>query len=95
MMVITPDAWITRTALSPPISPCSPICQDAGYEVGLLGKAHVKDLGKRRWDYYFGYPGAATDYFWPVITEGSKGVLGQPRSTTDMWKMIIDGPFSG
>lgn len=52
--------------------------QDAGYEVGLFGKAHVKDLGKRRWDYYFGYPGAATDYFWPVITEGSKGVLGPP-----------------
>ena len=54
------------------------LLRDAGYEVGLFGKAHVKDLGKRRWDYYFGYPGAATDYFWPVITEGSNGKLGPP-----------------
>ena len=33
---------------------------------------------KRNWDYYFGYPGAATDYFWPVITEGSHGQSGPP-----------------
>ncbi len=54
------------------------LLREAGYEVGLFGKAHVRDLGKRNWDYYFGYPGAATDYFWPVITEGSNGRVGPP-----------------
>lgn len=55
------------------------LLRDAGYEVGLFGKAHVAELGKRQWDYYFGYPGAATDYFWPEITEGSRGVVGPPK----------------
>ena len=54
------------------------LLREAGYEVGLFGKAHVRDLDKRNWDYYYGYPGAATDYFWPVITEGSHGRVGPP-----------------
>ncbi|HTX33966.1 MAG TPA: sulfatase [Bryobacteraceae bacterium] len=54
------------------------LLRDAGYEVAVFGKAHVRDLGKRNFDYFFGYPGAATDYFWPVITEGSHGELGPP-----------------
>ena len=54
------------------------LLREAGYEVGLFGKAHVRDLDKRNFDYYFGYPGAATDYFWPVITEGSHGRSGPP-----------------
>lgn len=52
--------------------------RSAGYEVAVFGKAHVKDLGLRNWDYYFGYPGANTDYFWPVIQEGSHGKLNPP-----------------
>ena len=55
------------------------LLREAGYEVGLFGKAHVRDLGKRQFDYYFGYPGAATDYFWPVITEGSHGETTPPK----------------
>jgi arylsulfatase A-like enzyme len=54
------------------------LLREAGYEVGLFGKAHLRDLDKRNWDYYFGYPGAATDYFFPVITEGSNGKVGPP-----------------
>jgi arylsulfatase A-like enzyme len=45
----------------------------ADYEVALFGKAHVGGLGKRHWNYYFGFPSAATDYFWPVIEEGADG----------------------
>jgi len=55
------------------------LLREAGYEVGLFGKAHVADLGTRNFDYYFGYPGAATDYFWPVITEGSHGKVAPPK----------------
>ncbi|HVN06884.1 MAG TPA: sulfatase [Bryobacteraceae bacterium] len=54
--------------------------QSAGYEVALFGKAHVAGLGERNWDYYFGYPGAATDYFWPVVIEGSHGKLTPPKT---------------
>ncbi len=54
--------------------------REAGYEVALFGKAHVGKLGKRQWDYYFGYPGASTDYFWPVIEEGSQGEVGPPQT---------------
>ena len=56
------------------------LLRQAGYQVGLFGKAHVKDLGLREWDYYFGYPHPSTDYFWPVIQEGSHGKLGEPRT---------------
>jgi arylsulfatase A-like enzyme len=55
------------------------LLRQAGYEVGLFGKAHVADLAKRQWDCYFGYDGAATDYFWPVIVEGSHGRTGPPK----------------
>jgi len=54
------------------------LLSDAGYEVGLFGKAHVAGLPRRNWDYYFGYPGASTDYYWPVITEGAHGQAGPP-----------------
>lgn len=56
------------------------LLRDAGYEVVLFGKAHVKALGERNWDYYLGYPSAATDYFWPVFHEGRNGQVGQPRT---------------
>ena len=56
------------------------LLRDAGYQVGLFGKAHVKDLGKRYWDYYFGFPSAATDYFWPVIEQGAGGVVEEPKT---------------
>src|SRR5215469_6810034 len=51
------------------------LLRDAGYEVALFGKAHVVDLGKRYWDYYFGFPSPATDYFWPEIEQGAHGVV--------------------
>jgi len=51
------------------------LLRNAGYEVALFGKAHVKDLGKRYWDYYFGFPSPATDYFWPEIEQGAQGAV--------------------
>jgi arylsulfatase A-like enzyme len=47
--------------------------REAGYEVALFGKAHIGRLGERQWDEYFGFPGAAADYFWPRIQAGSHG----------------------
>jgi arylsulfatase A-like enzyme len=51
----------------------------AGYEVALFGKAHVGRLGERQWDYYFGFPGAAADYFWPRIEDGANGKIESNR----------------
>jgi arylsulfatase A-like enzyme len=51
----------------------------AGYEVALFGKAHVGRLGERQWDRYFGFPGAAADYFWPQIQEGANGKIESNR----------------
>ena len=55
------------------------LLRNAGYEVALFGKAHIGKLGERAWDSYFGYPGAATDYFWPVIDEGADGKVKPPQ----------------
>jgi arylsulfatase A-like enzyme len=54
--------------------------RDTGYEAALFGKAHVRALGERNWDAYFGYPDASADYFWPVITEGSHGKVKEPKT---------------
>jgi arylsulfatase A-like enzyme len=51
------------------------LLRGAGYEVALFGKAHVGGLGLRQWDRYFGFPGAAADYFWPRIQAGSNGII--------------------
>lgn len=81
------------------------LLREAGYEVALFGKAHVGELAKRNWNYYLGYPGAATDYFWPVMEEGRDGRIENSRTyegyvedvVTDhviRWlKQKRDGPF--
>jgi arylsulfatase A-like enzyme len=56
------------------------LLREAGYEAALFGKAHVGRLGERQWDYYFGFPGAAADYFWPRIQEGSHGKIDSTRT---------------
>jgi len=81
------------------------LLRNAGYDVALFGKAHLGGLGERNWNYYFGFPGAATDYFWPVIDEGADGKVKPPQTlegyvddlVTDRaisWmKQKRDGPF--
>jgi arylsulfatase A-like enzyme len=56
------------------------LLREAGYQVALFGKAHVGRLGERQWDQYFGFPGAATDYFWPRIQSGSHGKIESTRT---------------
>ncbi len=56
------------------------LLRDAGYDTSLFGKAHVGRLGERNWNYYLGYPGAATDYFWPVMEEARDGKVSAPKT---------------
>lgn len=55
----------------------SDILHENGYDVAMCGKAHIGNaLRDRYWDYYFGYGGAAADYYWPRIVEGVNGKMG-------------------
>jgi arylsulfatase A-like enzyme len=49
--------------------------RDAGYEIAFFGKAHIENLYKREWDMYFGIQAAGANYYHPVITESSHGVV--------------------
>lgn len=55
------------------------LLHEAGYEVALVGKAHVMNGARERyWDYYFGFNAAVTNYYFPTFREGRKGVIGKP-----------------
>jgi arylsulfatase A-like enzyme len=57
--------------------------QEAGYEIALVGKAHCRaGATDRKWDYYFGFNAAVTDYYKPKFIEGRNGVVG-PVKTYD------------
>jgi arylsulfatase A-like enzyme len=54
------------------------LLHQAGYEVAIVGKVHVKNGVKERyWDYYFGFNAAVTDYYKPRFTEGRNGKIGE------------------
>ncbi|MGH9437304.1 MAG: sulfatase family protein, partial [Terriglobia bacterium] len=56
------------------------LLHEAGYEVSCFGKAHIQEaLTDRYWDYYFGFDGASTDYYHPIIAEGTGGHVGKPQ----------------
>ncbi len=55
------------------------LLRNAGYDTSLFGKAHIGRCWERNWNYYLGYPGAATDYFWPLMQEGKDGQAGEPK----------------
>lgn len=50
------------------------ILREAGYEVAILGKVHVRNgVEERYWDYYFGHNNPSNDYANPLFKEGRKG----------------------
>jgi len=56
------------------------LLRDAGYEVAIVGKVHVRNGVKDRyWDYYFGFNAPNTNYYNPRFSEGRKGVIGEEK----------------
>jgi arylsulfatase A-like enzyme len=54
------------------------LLHEAGYEVAIVGKVHVRNgVRERYWDYYFGFNAPATNYYNPRFREGRKGVVGE------------------
>jgi arylsulfatase A-like enzyme len=57
------------------------LLHEAGYDVAMVGKAHVRNGVKERyWDYYFGFNAPNTNYYAPKFIEGRKGQMG-PETT--------------
>jgi arylsulfatase A-like enzyme len=53
------------------------LLHQAGYEVAIVGKVHVRNgVRERYWDYYFGFNAGSTDYNRPKFFEGRKGEMG-------------------
>ncbi len=56
------------------------LLRDAGYEVAIVGKVHIRNGVKDRyWDYYFGFNAPNTNYYNPRFSEGRKGVIGEEK----------------
>lgn len=56
------------------------LLHQAGYEVAMMGKAHVRNGAKERyWDYYFGFNAAMTNYYQPRFAEGRDGKIGEEK----------------
>jgi len=53
------------------------ILHEAGYEVAILGKVHIRNgVEDRYWDYYFGHNNPGNNYANPFFKEGRKGKIG-------------------
>jgi arylsulfatase A-like enzyme len=53
------------------------LLREAGYEVAILGKVHIRNgVEDRYWDYYFGHNNPGNNYANPLFKEGRKGKIG-------------------
>src|ERR1700733_13625013 len=67
----------TKGPLSSDIPLFTDLLHQAGYEVAIVGKVHVRNgVRERYWDYYFGFNAGSTDYNRPKFFEGRKGEMG-------------------
>jgi len=62
------------------------ILREAGYEVAILGKVHIRNgVEERYWDYYFGHNDPGNDYANPFFKEGRKGKIGPEKQYRDVY----------
>jgi arylsulfatase A-like enzyme len=53
------------------------ILREAGYEIAIVGKIHVRNgVEDRNWNYYFGHNSPGNDYVNPFFKEGRDGQVG-------------------
>ena len=56
------------------------LLHEAGYEVAILGKVHIRNgVEDRYWDYYFGHNDPSNNYVNPFFKEGRKGQIGPQK----------------
>lgn len=62
------------------------ILHEAGYEVAILGKVHIRNgVEERYWDYYFGHNAPGNDYANPFFKEGRKGKVDPQKQYHDVY----------
>lgn len=72
------DNMTTDAPLPVDIPLFTDLLHEAGYEVAIVGKVHVKNgIKERYWDYYFAFNAGNTDYDRPTFAEGRKGQMGE------------------
>jgi len=73
----------TTSALPPDIPIFTDLLHEAGYDVAMVGKAHIGNgVRERYWDYYFAFNGAVTNFYAPRVYEGRKGKMGPEKVYT-------------
>jgi arylsulfatase A-like enzyme len=62
------------------------LLREAGYEIAILGKVHVRNgVEERNWDYYFGHNDPSNNYNNPFFKEGRKGKVGPERQYRNVY----------
>lgn len=70
----------TTEALPPDVPIFTDLLHEVGYDVAMVGKAHVGNgVRERYWDYYFAFNAPATDFYNPHAFEGRNGVMGEEK----------------
>lgn len=71
----------TRQPIPPSIPLFTDLLHQAGYEVALVGKAHMAQGARDRyWDYYLGYNAPGCNYYHPEVYEGRNGNITGPKT---------------
>jgi arylsulfatase A-like enzyme len=75
-----------KTPLPSDIPLFTDILREAGYEVAILGKVHIRNgVEERYWDYYFGHNDPGNNYVNPFFKEGRKGTIGPEKQYHDVY----------
>jgi arylsulfatase A-like enzyme len=62
------------------------LLHQAGYEVAIVGKVHIRNgVEERYWDYYFGHNDPGNNYANPFFKEGRKGKIGPQQQYHDVY----------
>lgn len=70
----------TRSPLPSAIPIFTDLLHDAGYDVAMVGKAHVGNgVRERYWDYYCAFNAPATNYYAPRYFEERKGAMSEEK----------------
>jgi arylsulfatase A-like enzyme len=62
------------------------LLREAGYEIAILGKVHVRNgVEERNWNYYFGHNDPSNNYANPLFKEGRNGKIGPQKQYRNVY----------
>jgi arylsulfatase A-like enzyme len=76
----------TQNPLPKDIPIFTDLLHQAGYDVAMIGKAHLPNGARERyWDYYFAFNAAYTNYYEPSVYEGRNGRMGEETTYRNIY----------